>query len=30
MFNIAYSQDHYEEARGHLQKAIDSGGLNAQ
>jgi tetratricopeptide (TPR) repeat protein len=29
MFNIAYSQDKYEEARGHLQKAIDSGGLNA-
>jgi tetratricopeptide (TPR) repeat protein len=29
MFNIAYSQDRYEEARGHLQKAIDSGGLNA-
>jgi len=28
MFNIAYSQDKYEEARGHLQKAIDSGGLN--
>ena len=28
MFNIAYSQDRYEEARGHLQKAIDSGGLN--
>jgi tetratricopeptide (TPR) repeat protein len=29
MFNIAYSQEKYEEARGHLQKAIDSGGLNA-
>ncbi len=29
MFNIAYSQERYEEARGHLQKAIDSGGLNA-
>jgi tetratricopeptide (TPR) repeat protein len=29
MFNIAYSQDKFEEARGHLQKAIDSGGLNA-
>jgi tetratricopeptide (TPR) repeat protein len=29
MFNIAYSQDRFEEARGHLQKAIDSGGLNA-
>jgi tetratricopeptide (TPR) repeat protein len=28
MFNIAYSQDRFEEARGHLQKAIDSGGLN--
>jgi tetratricopeptide (TPR) repeat protein len=30
LFNIAYGQDRYEEARGHLQKAIDSGGLNAQ
>jgi len=29
LFNISYSQDKYEEARGHLQKAIDSGGLNA-
>jgi tetratricopeptide (TPR) repeat protein len=28
LFNIAYSQERYEEARGHLQKAIDSGGLN--
>jgi len=28
MFNIAYSQDKFDEARGHLQKAIDSGGLN--
>lgn len=30
LFNIAYSQERYAEARGHLQKAIDSGGLNAQ
>jgi tetratricopeptide (TPR) repeat protein len=28
LFNIAYSQEKYDEARGHLQKAIDSGGLN--
>jgi tetratricopeptide (TPR) repeat protein len=30
LFNISYAQERYEEARGHLQKAIDSGGLNAQ
>jgi len=30
LFSISYAQDRYEEARGHLQKAIDSGGLNAQ
>jgi len=30
LFNISYGQERYEEARGHLQKAIDSGGLNAQ
>ena len=30
LFNITYNQENYEEARGHLQKAIDSGGLNAQ
>jgi tetratricopeptide (TPR) repeat protein len=30
LFNIAYSQDKYDEARGHLQKAIEAGGLNAQ
>ena len=30
LFNITYQQENYEEARGHLQKAIDSGGLNAQ
>jgi tetratricopeptide (TPR) repeat protein len=30
LFNIAYSQDQYEKARGHLKSAIDSGGLNAQ
>jgi tetratricopeptide (TPR) repeat protein len=29
LFNIAYAQERYGEARGHLQKAIDSGGLNA-
>jgi len=30
LFNISYAQERYDEARGHLQKAIDSGGLNAQ
>ncbi len=30
LFNIAYSQEKYQEARDHLKKAIDSGGLNAQ
>lgn len=30
LFNIAYSQDKFQEARDHLKKAIDSGGLNAQ
>jgi tetratricopeptide (TPR) repeat protein len=30
LFNIAYVQEKYTEARGHLQKAIDAGGLNAQ
>jgi len=30
MFNISYSQEKYDEARGHLQKAIDAGGLNTQ
>jgi tetratricopeptide (TPR) repeat protein len=29
LFNISYSQDRYDEARQNLQKAIDSGGLNA-
>jgi tetratricopeptide (TPR) repeat protein len=29
LFSVAYSQEKYDEARGHLQKAIDSGGLNA-
>lgn len=28
LFNISYSQEKFDEARGHLQKAIDSGGLN--
>jgi tetratricopeptide (TPR) repeat protein len=30
LFNIAYSQEKFQEARDHLKKAIDSGGLNAQ
>jgi len=30
LFNISYAQEKYDEARGHLQKAIDSGGLNEQ
>jgi tetratricopeptide (TPR) repeat protein len=30
MFSISYAQDKYGEARGHLQKAIDAGGLNEQ
>ena len=30
LFNIAYAQEKYDEARGHLQKAIDAGGLNEQ
>jgi tetratricopeptide (TPR) repeat protein len=30
LFNIAYSQDKFQQARDHLQRAIDSGGLNAQ
>jgi len=30
LFNISYNQEKYDEARGHLQKAIDSGGLNQQ
>jgi tetratricopeptide (TPR) repeat protein len=30
LFNLSYEQEHYDEARGHLQKAIDSGGLNTQ
>jgi tetratricopeptide (TPR) repeat protein len=30
LFNIAYSQDRFDEARQHIQKAIDSGGLNEQ
>jgi len=30
LFNISYAQDKYAEARGHLQKAIDAGGLNEQ
>jgi tetratricopeptide (TPR) repeat protein len=30
LFNIAYSQEKFDEARGHLQKAIEAGGLNQQ
>jgi tetratricopeptide (TPR) repeat protein len=30
LFNISYAQERFQEARDHLQKAIDSGGLNAQ
>jgi tetratricopeptide (TPR) repeat protein len=30
LFNISYAQEKYEEARGHLQKSIDAGGLNEQ
>jgi tetratricopeptide (TPR) repeat protein len=30
LFNIAYSQERYDQARQHLQNAINSGGLNAQ
>jgi tetratricopeptide (TPR) repeat protein len=30
LFNIAYAREQFQEARDHLQKAIDSGGLNAQ
>ena len=28
LFSIAYAQEQYEKARGHLQNAINSGGLN--
>jgi tetratricopeptide (TPR) repeat protein len=30
LFSIAYNREQYEQARGHLQNAINSGGLNAQ
>jgi tetratricopeptide (TPR) repeat protein len=30
LFNIAYAQEKYDEARSHLQKSIDAGGLNEQ
>jgi tetratricopeptide (TPR) repeat protein len=30
LFNISYVQEKYADARGHLQKAIDAGGLNEQ
>jgi tetratricopeptide (TPR) repeat protein len=30
LFNISFAQEKYGDARGHLQKAIDAGGLNEQ
>ncbi len=30
LFNIAYNQEKYDEARQHLQRSIDAGGLNEQ
>jgi tetratricopeptide (TPR) repeat protein len=30
LFSLAYAQDRYEQARGHLANAIASGGLNSQ
>ena len=30
LFNIAYAQEKYDEARDHLKKSIDAGGLNEQ
>jgi tetratricopeptide (TPR) repeat protein len=30
LFSVAYAEDRYADARGHLRKAIESGGLNAQ
>jgi tetratricopeptide (TPR) repeat protein len=30
LFNIAYSQEKYDEAQQHLQRSIDAGGLNEQ
>jgi tetratricopeptide (TPR) repeat protein len=30
LFNVAYTQEKYGEARDHLKKAIDAGGLSAQ
>ncbi len=30
LFNISYAQEKYDEARQHLQKSIDAGGLNEQ
>jgi tetratricopeptide (TPR) repeat protein len=30
LFNISYAEEKYEEARQHLQKSIDAGGLNEQ
>ena len=30
LFQVAYSQEKYAEARDHLKKAVDAGGLNAQ
>ena len=30
LFNISYAEEKYEDARQHLQKSIDAGGLNEQ
>jgi tetratricopeptide (TPR) repeat protein len=30
LFNVAYKQQQFDQARTHLQRAIDAGGLNAQ
>lgn len=30
LFNISFAQEKYSDARGHLKKAVDAGGLNAQ
>ncbi len=30
LFNVAYKQDRFDDARAHLQRAIDAGGLSAQ
>jgi tetratricopeptide (TPR) repeat protein len=30
LYSVSYAQEHYDEAREHLEKAIDAGGLNEQ